>query len=106
MTFRAPPAIIPVANLPYRRLPLPAPKAHRQSVKRYARNMSVRRATRTAVGRARRALSVAAPESEDAVRNAMSMLDIAVRKGVLHRNNASRRKARLAVALNRIRAIR
>ncbi len=85
---------------------MPAPKAHRQSVKRYARNMSVRRATRTAVGRARRALSVAAPESEDAVRNAMSMLDIAVRKGVLHRNNASRRKARLAVALNRIRAIR
>ena len=85
---------------------MPAPKAHRQSVKRYARNMSVRRATRTAVGRARRALSVAAPESEDAVRDAMSMLDIAVRKGVLHRNNASRRKARLAVALNRIRAIR
>ena len=85
---------------------MPAPKAHRQSVKRYARNMSVRRATRTAVGRARRALSVAAPESEDAVCNAMSMLDIAVRKGVLHRNNASRRKARLAVALNRIRAIR
>ena len=85
---------------------MPAPKAHRQSVKRYARNMSVRRATRTAVGRARRALTVAAPESEDAVRNAMSMLDIAVRKGVLHRNNASRRKARLAVALNRIRAIR
>ena len=85
---------------------MPAPKAHRQSVKRYARNMSVRRATRTAVGRARRALSVAAPESEDAVRNAMSMLDTAVRKGVLHRNNASRRKARLAVALNRIRAIR
>ena len=60
---------------------MPAPKAHRQSVKRYARNMSVRRATRTAVGRARRALSVAAPESEDAVRNAMSMLDIAVRQG-------------------------
>lgn len=85
---------------------MPAPKAHRQSVKRYARNMSVRRATRTAVGRARRALTVAAPESEDAVRNAMSMLDIAVRKGVLHRNNASRRKARLAAALNRIRAIR
>ena len=85
---------------------MPAPKAHRQSVKRYARNMSVRRATRTAVGRARRALTVAAPESEDAVRNAMSMLDIAVRKGVLHQNNASRRKARLAAALNRIRAIR
>ena len=84
---------------------MPAPKAHRQSVKRNARNMSVRRATRTAVVQARRSLSIAAPESEAAVRHAVSMLDIAVRKGVLHRNNASRRKARLAAALNRVRAI-
>lgn len=84
---------------------MPAPKAHRQSVKRNARNMSVRRATRTAVGQARRALSIAAPDSEDAVRQAISRLDVAVRKGVLHKNNASRRKARLAAALNRVRAI-
>lgn len=84
---------------------MPAPKAHRQSVKRNARNMSVRRATRTAVAQARRNLSIAAPESEAAVRHAVSMLDVAVRKGVLHRNNASRRKARLAAALNRVRAI-
>ena len=84
---------------------MPAPKAHRQSIKRNARNMSVRRATRTAVVQARRSLSIAAPESEAAVRHAVSMLDVAVRKGVLHRNNASRRKARLAAALNRVRAI-
>ena len=84
---------------------MPAPKAHRQSLKRNARNMSVRRATRTAVAQARRALSIAAPDSEDAVRQAISRLDVAVRKGVLHRNNASRRKARLAAALNRVRAI-
>ena len=84
---------------------MPAPKAHRKSVKRNARNMSVRRATRTAVGQARRALSIAAPDSEDAVRQAISRLDVAVRKGVLHKNNASRRKARLAAALNRVRAI-
>ena len=84
---------------------MPAPKAHRQSVKRNARNMSVRRATRTAVGQARRSLSIAAPDSEETVRKAVSMLDVAVRKGVLHKNNASRRKARLAAALNRVRAI-
>ena len=83
---------------------MPAQKAHRQSVKRYARNMSVRRATRTAINRARRAVATADPDSEKAVRNAMSMLDVAVKKGILHKNNASRRKGRLAAALNRSRA--
>ena len=82
---------------------MPAQKAHRKSVKRNSRNMSVRRATRTAIGQARRSLSDGGPESEAAIRKAMSLLDIAVRKGVLHKNNASRRKSRLAVALNRSR---
>ena len=80
---------------------MPAQKAHRQSVKRYSRNMSVRRSTRTAIGQARRALADGSPDSEAAVRKAMSMLDIAVKKGVLHKNNASRRKSRLVAALNR-----
>ncbi len=80
---------------------MPAQKAHRQSVKRYARNMSVRRSTRTAIGRARRALASGAPESAEEVRKAMRQLDVAARKGVVHKNNASRRKARLAAALNR-----
>ena len=83
---------------------MPAQKAHRQSVKRYARNMSARRATRTAINRARRAVAAAEPDSEEAVRKAMSMLDVAVRKGILHKNNASRRKGRLAAALNKSRA--
>ena len=83
---------------------MPAQKAHRRSVKRNARNMSARRATRTAVSRARQAVAAADPDSEEAVRNAMSMLDVAVRKGLLHKNNASRRKGRLAAALNRSRA--
>ena len=83
---------------------MPAQKAHRKSVKRYSRNMSVRRATRTAINRARRAVATADPDSEEAVRNAMSMLDVAVKKGILHKNNASRRKGRLAAALNRSRA--
>ena len=85
---------------------MPAQKAARRAVKRNARNMSIRRTTRTAVGQARRALAGGSgdEESADAVRKAMSLLDIAVRKGVLHKNNASRRKARLAAALNRAQA--
>ncbi len=80
---------------------MPAPKAYRQSVKRYARNLSVRRATRTAIGRARRAIAAGAPESAEEALKAMRQLDIAARKGVVHKNNASRRKARLAAALNK-----
>ncbi len=83
---------------------MPAQKAHRQSIKRNTRNMSARRATRTAINRARRSVAAAEPDSEEAVRKAMSMLDVAVRKGILHKNNASRRKGRLAAALNRSRA--
>ena len=82
---------------------MPAKKAARQSVKRYARNHSVRSATRTAVGNARRAvLSRDVATAEPAVRHAISMLDKAVKKGILHKNNASRGKARLAAALNKI----
>ena len=83
---------------------MPAQKAHRQSVKRYARNLSVRRATRTAVGRARRSIDTGVPESEEELRRAMRQLDVAARKGVLHKNNASRRKARLNAAFHRSQA--
>ena len=83
---------------------MPAQKAFRKSVKRNARNMSVRRTTRTAIVRARRAMSTNDADAEQEVRRAMRQLDIAARKGVLHKNNASRRKARLAAALNRSQA--
>lgn len=82
---------------------MPAKKAARQSVKRYARNHSVRRATRTAVGNARRAIASGdGTAAEPSVRMAISFLDKAVKKGVLHKNNASRGKSRLAAALNRV----
>ena len=79
---------------------MPAQKATRQSVKRYARNLSVRRTTRTAIVQARRAMTTGDADSAESVR----LLDIAARKGVLHKNNASRRKARLAAALQKMEA--
>ena len=81
---------------------MPAQKAARQSLKRYQRNRSTLRTTRTAVSAARRAIgSGEAGAGEAALRTAVSILDKAVQKGVLHKNNASRRKARLAAQLNR-----
>lgn len=82
---------------------MPAKKAARKSVKRYRRNQSIRRTTRTAITSARRA--VVSGDSEGAVpaiRHAITLLDKAVKKGVLHKNNASRRKSRLAARLNQM----
>jgi small subunit ribosomal protein S20 len=41
-------------------------------------------------------------EAETAVTEALSLLDKAVQKGVLHKNTASRGKSRLSVRLNRL----
>ena len=83
---------------------MPARKAARQSAKRYARNHSVRRATRTAVGYARRAIAAGdETAAEPALRAALSALDKAAKKGVLHKNNAARGKSRLSSSFNRMR---
>jgi small subunit ribosomal protein S20 len=70
--------------------------------RRRLRNRSVRSATRTYVRKAREA--IAAGESNptaDAIRAAISALDRAARKGVIHPNNAARRKSRLMKRLNK-----
>ena len=83
---------------------MPAKKAHRQSVQRYRRNGSVRTATRTAVSKALRSVeSDDVTVAESTVREVVSILDRAVRKGVLHKNNVARRKSRIAARLNRMR---
>ena len=82
---------------------MPARKSARKSVKRYRRNQSTRRTTRTAITGARRAVASGDTEvAEPAIRHAISLLDKAVKKGILHKNNASRRKSRLAARLNQL----
>ncbi|HZR81947.1 MAG TPA: 30S ribosomal protein S20 [Candidatus Binatia bacterium] len=74
-----------------------AEKRHRQSVKRAARNQRVRTRVRSEVKRARTAIEGGdATGASQAVADAARGLDKAVAKGVLHRNNASRRISRLA----------
>lgn len=80
---------------------LSAAKRHRQSLKLRDRNKARQTAAKSAVRQARE-LVVAGKrdEAEAAVRQASSILDRAAQKGGLHKNNASRRKARLARMLN------
>jgi small subunit ribosomal protein S20 len=83
-----------------------AKKRMRIEQERRARNASVKSTVRTYVTKARNAIANDSdtPETEDAIRTAISNLDIAVRKGVLHRNNAARRKSRLMDRLHKAQA--
>lgn len=73
-----------------------AKKRIRQIEKRRVRNRVHRGRARTEVKQAREVLATGdAEESAEAVREAVRWLDHAASKGVIHPNNAARRKARL-----------
>ncbi len=75
-------------------------KRNRQNEKRRLRNRVVRGSFRAAVRTARTAIqSGDADASKEAVLAAISRLDKAAQKGVIHKNNAARRKSRLMKAL-------
>jgi small subunit ribosomal protein S20 len=79
-----------------------AKKRMRTDEKRRLHNNMAKSAVRTRVTRARNAIaaSASAPETEDAIRDAIRSLDMAVSRGVIHRNNAARRKSRLMARLH------
>ncbi len=64
------------------------------------RNRSIKSAVKTRVNRFRRGLAQVAEDVDRLALTAISALDRAVSKGVLHRNNAARRKSRLMKRLN------
>ena len=76
-----------------------AQKRMRQEQKRRLHNRSVKSLVKTQITKARQAIALD-ENSEEAVRAAVSELDRAAKKGVLHRNNAARRKSRLMKQLN------
>ncbi|MCI0478033.1 MAG: 30S ribosomal protein S20 [Anaerolineales bacterium] len=80
-------------------------KARRQSIRHRARNRTVRMTARTEVKNAGASIATGkAEESEKAVRQAIRALDRAATKGVIKKNNAARRKARLMKKLNQAKA--
>lgn len=70
-------------------------KRNRQNEKRRLRNRTIRGAARTADNSARKAIETSAPDTKDAIMNAISALDKAAEKGIIHKNNVARRKSRL-----------
>lgn len=77
-------------------------KAQRRDARRRVYRGRVRSSTRTEVRKVRGLLIAGKlPEAEQALATAVSALDKAAQKGVIHKNTAARRKSRLMSALNR-----
>jgi small subunit ribosomal protein S20 len=77
-----------------------AKKRMRQEQKRRLHNRSIKSLVKTQITKARQAIVAADADAEASVRAAVSELDRAAKKGVIHRNNAARRKSRLMKQLN------
>ncbi|HEV1996568.1 MAG TPA: 30S ribosomal protein S20 [Candidatus Dormibacteraeota bacterium] len=75
------------------------------SATKHARNRSVRAAIKTKVTRVRSVVSAGEAEPAEALKAAVSSLDRAAQGGVLHPNNAARRKSRLMKAVARATAL-
>lgn len=83
-------------------------KRFQKQEKRRVRNRSVRSAVKTFIGRARQSITVATSREDETLQatvlRAIRELDRAARKGIIHRNNAARRKSRLMKRVNALAA--
>ena len=78
-----------------------AEKMIRVAERRRLRNRTVKSAVKTFVRKAERGIVAASEESAAMVVVAISKLDKAASKGILHKRNAARRKSRLMKKLNK-----
>ena len=82
-----------------------AKKRIRQTIKRTARNRTLRSSMRTAIKKYRTLLEQGdAGVASEAYPKVQKTIDKMVTKGILHRNTASRYKSRLSQALGRLSA--
>lgn len=65
------------------------------------RNKSANTALKTAIKKANAAIAANAADKADAVKAAEKKIDQAAAKGLIHKNNAARKKSALAVKLNK-----
>ena len=80
---------------------MPSEKSMRSSLRKQERNRSVRSATRTYIAKAVKAIEESdEDEREGAVKRALKALDETAKRGIIHPNNAARRKSRLMKRLN------
>jgi small subunit ribosomal protein S20 len=77
-------------------------KAARRDARKAVYRGIVRSSTRTRIKKAHALIATnQLPQATAAVKEAIRALDKAAEKGVIHKNNAARRKSRLMAALNK-----
>ena len=82
---------------------MPSKKSHRKQIKNQEYNKTISSKARNAIKEAKKAITED-PSSEKttiSVKKAIQSLDKAAQKGVIHKNNAGRRKSRLVATLDR-----
>ena len=75
-------------------------KRNRQNLVRHERNKAVRSELKTRAKAAVAAVEGGADDADATVRLAVKRIDSAATKGVIHKNQAARRKARLMAKVN------
>lgn len=68
------------------------------------RNKSVRSDLRTAIKKADAAIAINAADKAEVVKVAVKKIDAAANRGILHKNNAARKKSALVKRLNKAEA--
>jgi small subunit ribosomal protein S20 len=82
-----------------------AAKAMRQSKRRNAYNLRTKTKLKVALKNTRKAITDNdSKESVESLKKAYAALDKAAKKGVIHKNTASRKKSRLAKAISKLSA--
>lgn len=80
---------------------MPSEKTARVQERKRTRNRLVRNATRTQIRRAQDSITSGdSTSTAEEVKKALSALDKAAHKGVIHKNNAARKKSRLMAKAN------
>ncbi len=80
-----------------------AAKAMRQSKRRHTANLKTKDKFKSAAKAVKKFIeSGQATEAIEALRHAMAALDKAAKKGVIHKNTASRKKSRMAKAIGKL----
>ena len=81
---------------------MPSAKTLRHQRKVAVRNRPVKTRARSAVASARSAVTEQTDDASSALNAAVSALDRAAQKGIIHANNAARRKSRLMRHRNQV----
>jgi small subunit ribosomal protein S20 len=76
-------------------------KRNLQNARRHEKNKGVRSELKTRIKNADRAAVDGAEDTADRVRRAVKALDMAAAKGVIHKNQAAKRKSKLMRRVNK-----